>query len=479
MPLNVAVALIGGLAMLGSAPAFAQDASVGSNSSATAAPLPTLARCEPGAAPPVLPKLWRAVALMLPYGHAQLDVGEFVYDGNLPALRVSVTGTDSGAIDLLITPEQTYQLSGPREAPNACATLGRLFNLPGERWLSSQARCVGRGPIGSTQLEWWKMPSNADAEPSATWFWYRTGSRLPWRAMFTALAPDPPVIGEYSLSYFPTFEAIPRSNLAALRDLCRARAAPASPRSGATTVRALMRGASDIAEAERTRRVETLIPGLSKRACVGMRPYDWPRRFNLTAIMTPTAFNHGPYPADVYFDWDAGKTLLTRMHDLANPRSGETVEALLVADHDGYDIRRPANGAPSCSQPYPGVVRPDWMRHAKCQCRGVVTNNAAFGTKDTLQLLSCPLDHDSTFWAIYRNNGAPFTLRSTALNPGGLTLADYYHWRPGATVAPERLRVPEQCTGAAAMFTRPNFFERAGARGGFAERCSGCHLVGN
>jgi hypothetical protein len=71
------------------------------------------------------------------------------------------------------------------------------------------------------------------------------------------------------------------------------------------------------------------------------------------------------------------------------------------------------------------------------------------------------------------------TFRSTALNQEGLTLADYHQWRPGATVSPELLRVPEQCTGTAAMFARPNFFERAGLRGEMARRCSGCHLVGN
>jgi len=29
------------------------------------------------------------------------------------------------------------------------------------------------------------------------------------------------------------------------------------------------------------------------------------------------------------------------------------------------------------------------------------------------------------------------------------------------------------------MFARPNFFERANARGQMQQRCSGCHLVGN
>jgi len=71
------------------------------------------------------------------------------------------------------------------------------------------------------------------------------------------------------------------------------------------------------------------------------------------------------------------------------------------------------------------------------------------------------------------------TFRSTAVNPGGLTLADYHQWRPGAPVPANVLKVPEQCTGTAAMFARPNFFDRANARGQMRQRCSGCHLVGN
>jgi hypothetical protein len=359
---------------------------------AASAPLPVLSRCDAGATPPALPKLWRAVALLFPYTTSQLDVAELTYDGTLPAMRASVTGAESGSVDLLITAEQTYQLNGPRNAPTACVALGRLFNLPAQRWLSPQARCVGRTTVSGNQIEGWKMPASAGADPSATWFWYRSGSRLPWRAMFTALSSDPPVIGEYSLSYFPTFEPIARSNLAALRDLCRAQAGapPANRASGG--VRALM-AAGQISDDERTRRTQALIPGFSRRACAGMRPYEWPRRFSMTAIMTPTTFAYGPFPSEIFYDWDGGKTMLTRMRDPDNPQSPTTVDALLVGDNDGYDIRRSAGGAPSCRQPYPGVIRPDWMIHDKCQCRGVIANNAMFGAKDTVQILSCPIEH--------------------------------------------------------------------------------------
>src|SRR5271156_6225165 len=71
------------------------------------ASLPMLAACRP-AAPPELPPRWRAVSLMMPFLDGQLDVGEFIYDSALPALRATVYGLQSGAVALLITENDTY-----------------------------------------------------------------------------------------------------------------------------------------------------------------------------------------------------------------------------------------------------------------------------------------------------------------------------------------------------------------------------------
>jgi hypothetical protein len=346
--------------------------------------------------------------------------------------------------------------------------------MPAERWLSAQARCMGNASIGATPLEWWKMPALSGADPSATWFWHRSDSRLPWRAMFTRASSDPPIIGEYALTYFSTFESVTRTNLAALRDLCRAAPSAAGTGEG---VRALMTDGG-VADSERTRRVETLLPGLGYRACSSVRAQAWPRRFSLTAVMTPTTFAYGPFSAEVFYDWEGARTLLTRLRDPDNPRSPASIDALLVGE-EGFDIRRHASGELTCrAGVYPGTIRQDWMIHDKCQCRGVIANNANFGARDTVQILSCPIEHASTFWAIYKSNGQPVTFRSTALNQEGLTLADYYHWRPEAPLPPEVLTVPAQCRAEPPLFSRPNAFERAGLQRDFAARCSGCHVVG-
>src|ERR1700689_38929 len=63
---------------------------------------PRFTACNP-ATPSELPTRWRAVGLMMPFLQGQLDVGEFEYDGALPAMRATVYGLESGAADILIT----------------------------------------------------------------------------------------------------------------------------------------------------------------------------------------------------------------------------------------------------------------------------------------------------------------------------------------------------------------------------------------
>jgi hypothetical protein len=50
------------------------------------ATLPLFDACSPSSAPE-LPARWRAVALMMPFLQGQIDVGEFVYDRDVPAMR--------------------------------------------------------------------------------------------------------------------------------------------------------------------------------------------------------------------------------------------------------------------------------------------------------------------------------------------------------------------------------------------------------
>jgi hypothetical protein len=181
-----------------------------------------------------MPYQWRAVGLMMPFEQAQLDVGEFVFDGLIPAMRASVYGLESGAVDLLITNEQTYRLTGPHAAPTGCTAVGRQFSPPPVQWLTPEAICVGEGKLASRQTQWWKMPG---AEKSATWHWFSTGRRLPWRSMFVSRSPEPAVIGDYAMTYFPVFTPVQETNLKKLRTFCEAQSPKLIESAGSQTAR--------------------------------------------------------------------------------------------------------------------------------------------------------------------------------------------------------------------------------------------------
>jgi hypothetical protein len=270
------------------------------------ATLPTFTACTPATAPQ-LPMRWRAVGLMMPFLQGQLDVGEFEYDGALPAMRATVYGVESGAVDLLITENDTFVLYGSHRSPTHCTSLGPKLRLPSAQWLSSQSVCVGQSPLASQAVQWWQNPGFDIAR-----YWFTTKSRLPWRSLFLKRSLDPAVIGDYAMTYFPTFAPLRETNLAALQKLCTATAKPSRAEDlGATpTARELMVLRNKSAEAEREERSSRLIPGLSHTACSHMTPARWPDRFIMTAVITPISLNDAPYSTLIYYDWSEAKTLL-------------------------------------------------------------------------------------------------------------------------------------------------------------------------
>ena len=428
--------------------------------------LPSFVRCA-SASPPVLPQRWHAVALMAPFDDGQLDVGEFVYDAALPAMRATVSGVESGTIDLLITREDTYRLTGPRQSPTACVSSGALFNPPSRQWLSAEAQCAGKAPVMSDLMEWWTMPS---ADSAATWYWYRAKTRLPWRTTRITPSADPAVVGDYAMTNFSTFEELPRTNLAVLRDFCRARVAPpANARPSAKKVRALMEAQpGNAGDVEGPARAATLVAGLDRQACSSVKPPRWPSRFEMTAIMIPTKFRRGPYPAEIFYDWSAANAQLTRLHEPGNPSSKARLDGLLKGAV-GYHIARDESGAAVCERAYPGIIRPDWMTSDKCQCRAIVKNNPAFDRNDAIQIFSCPVKPSGIFWAWYSITGRPVTFRSTAVIPSGLTLADYYHWSSKTAFPTEVLDPPAVCKQSAPF--EPNL------AASFRSDCAGCHVA--
>jgi hypothetical protein len=437
--------------------------------------LPILAACTP-ATPPVLPQRWHAVGLMLPFLRQQLDVGDFTYDGSLPAMRATVYGLESGAIDLLITSTETYQLTGPPDSPDGCVALGHKYNLPTDQWLSDKPVCQGEAPLGNKKVQWWKTPA---ADGRAILQWYATDTRLPWRVMFPTRTPDPAVIGEYGVTYFPTFTPLPETKLARLRDLCVAKARKASDAAAAaTTARDLMALGNDIGESERARRIQALIPGLSRQAClVNSKPPQWPHQFLMTAILSPIQFRWTPLPTMLYYDWDDAGTLVGLMHEARTMPPALELEAILTKGV-GYGIERTPRGAFACAAATPGAVRPDWMTSASCDCKGVIDHNPEFGAGETSVIRACPVRGEGLHvnWSWYTTDGRPILFTEPEAMGLGLNVADYLRWAPGAKMEKDAFELPRLCTpaGAAEVGNPP---VGNGLPPAVTDNCSDCHTT--
>ncbi|MFN3659218.1 MAG: hypothetical protein ACK4UO_18380 [Pseudolabrys sp.] len=434
--------------------------------------MPMFSACEP-ATPPALPEKWRAVALLLPLVRAQLDVGEFTYDGTVPALRATVYGLESGAADLLITDETTYQLEGPPDAPERCIALGRKYPLPSRQWLSGKAVCEGEASVGPKRAQWWKLPTD---EGRTQRQWYAADTRLPWRMMFPNRSPDPAVIGDYSVSYFPTFKPVAETKLAQLRDFCRAKAEKAGDAAlAAQTARDLMAAGNDVAEAERAQRIQALIPGLSQKACAGVKPPIWPHHFVMTGILTPVQFKWTPLPSMIYYDWEQARTLFAYMYRArALPPAVEIVSVL--QGPVGYSVEQLPNGIFACGAKGPGVVRPNWIGNSDCACKAVIDRNPDLSPDEVSEIRACPVKHQGLYpmWTWYSTAGRPILFTEPRAVSTGLHIADYHRWLPGERMPPGSFALPRQCTQAREAGL-PAVGSGIGAKAG--DQCRACHVV--
>ena len=458
----------------------------------TAAPgltLPAFSACQP-ATQPVLPEKWRAVGLLEPFKPPrlfttlQLVVGEFVYDAAGPAMRATLYGLQSQSLDLLVADESTYLLIGPYQAPTDCFAVGPIWNPPSRNWLSAKAQCVGEASLISTDVQWWKTP--AQPYPATTWYWYTTAAaRLPWRTLFAGPSDDLAVIGQYSMTYFPTFEPLSSTNLPQLLQFCRSRAQPVIEtldRRAPDLQLLVARSPNEAGNAERLDRIGSLIPGLSLEACRNQALPQWPDRQGLgaTTFMTPVKFTNNPFPTEVLYDWHV-RSQRTRL--FYPPQSSQAVGDALLIGGTGYGVDRYRNGKITCAPGVmPGTPQPDWPKLGDCVCRGVIDNNPVLSPGEITQVLTCNMEPPSVFWTWYTTASRPVVFYQTQSPPDvgtGLALADYYDWQPGYAVPPDVFDVPSQCLGAEDVARwRPTFLHSAAAGGsaGVPAQCYECHL---
>ena len=427
-------------------------------------PLPIFSACPQGTPAPTLPERWRAVGLMFPFTRDQIDVGEFVYDGKLPAMRATLHGMESGAVDLLITDKETYQLSGSYDSPNGCAALGPKYSLPANAFMTKDAVCIGDSTLVGKPMHWWKSPTS---DGRAKWHVFRSDTKLPWRIVVPAPSTDPPLIGEYGLTYFPTFTPAPQTNLSKLRDFCISRGKKAGGETAAAkTARDLMAMRNAAAEADRAQRIKTLIPGLSNEACAGMKPVRWPDQFFTTATISPIGFKWAPLPSVVYYDWN--KAQVAVMHvPWATPPVRVTISTLTKGI--GYSIERVPNGGSQCISDSPGIVRPDWMASAGCKCAAVLDHTPELSPDDVTQIMSCPIKDQGqrVMWSWYTAQGRPVLFMEPGAMGNGVNIADYHRWMPGMKMPDVDYELPKMCLAPG----------NTGLPASATSSCSDCHTT--
>ncbi len=164
----------------------------------------------------------------------------------------------------------------------------------------------------------------------------------------------------------------------------------------------------------------------------------------MSAILTPRKFNEGSYPSLIYYDWSQAHSQVALMFQGKPP----TVrDYLSLRPRVGYRIGVPANRGPACSAAFPGMVKPDWMTAAWCECKGVIDRNSALGPDVETQIVSCPIkwQDQRKMWAWYTSEGRPLIFMEPAAQGPGIMFADYRDWLPGKTGRAVDFELPQAC----------------------------------
>lgn len=420
-------------------------------------PLPQFKPCAT-TSHPLLPAKWEAVALMQDFFLPSFLVGKFVFDESAQAFRFSLADQYGIDEDFLVTTNgKLYRLEGG-EQPTSCRymTARSPFTVPARDWLATGAACVGQAPILNRDQQWWKSKSG----DGANWYWYNAGNRLPFRSMYYAdVKPSSPApIYEYfTLNYFPTFKAVPTTNLARLVALCQRPEVAATPSATADYARPsidpiLKKSTYPKINARQQAQTQQWIPGLTPCSSTGALPPPWPERVQGTVFLTAVSFPPNPFPSRVFYDWTKPAQNTTLYY--FPPTAENYAQVAYLVGNTGYIAFQRQNGSFSqCQQALPGPPIRNWKEADHCQCRGelaphTVLNPSAVPTK----ILWCPTDlaAKQVFWTWYSSTGTPVVFMQSNSSPTagtGLNLADYYHWAPGSVAPPGTFDPPVLCKG--------------------------------
>jgi hypothetical protein len=135
----------------------------------------------------------------------------------------------------------------------------------------------------------------------------------------------------------------------------------------------------------------------------------------------------------------------------------------------GYSLERLPNGRAICMASNPGLVRPDWMASAGCECKGVIDHNPDFGENEVSQILACPVKEkpNRVNWAWYTTQGRPILFMEPAAYGNGVNIVDYHLWLTGEKIPPVDFQLPDECANPVG----------AGVPASAMVSCSNCHTT--
>jgi len=437
-------------------------------------PLPEFKPCA-STTHPLLPAKWEATALMQDFFLNSLWSGKFVYDESAQAFRFSLADPYGIDFDLLTTTDgKLYLLEGGGDLPTSCTllTMSSPFTVPARDWLAKDAVCVGQAPILTQNQQWWKSPSGV----GANWFWFGTGSSLPFRSMYYADAKPTtpvPIYEHFTFNYFPTFQSVASTNLPQILQTCQstAKVAKATAEFSRPSIEPLIRRKSAFpnTDARTIAKTQQWIPSISQCSSKSSLPPPWPDQVQATAFMTAVSFAPNPFPTRIFYDWTKKSQNTTLYYYPPTPK--DYAQTALLLGETGYiAFVEEGGGISGCQQVLPGPPVPNWKNVDGCECRGQIAPHTVLNPSDVpTKILWCKTDlaAKQVFWTWYSDTGTPVVFMQTNSSPTagtGLNLADYYGWSPGSVAPAGTFDLPQACQGQPKV---PNAFPKA---------CNDCHL---
>ena len=195
----------------------------------------------------------------------------------------------------------------------------------------------------------------------------------------------------------------------------------------------------------------------------------------MTGILSPVQFKWTPLPSLLFYDWKGAATLFGYLYQAGSAPPALEIASVLQKSI-GYSVERTANGKFVCAAKGPGVLRPDWMANAKCECKATIDHNPQLSPGEISQIRACPIKSEGlrTIWSWYTSTGRPILFTEPGATSSGLNIADYDQWLPGATMTPATFELPDLCTRAAEVGLPP---VGHGLTGAAAFSCSDCHIT--